>query len=396
MKGLDNQQPSLQRKVQRLEQLLHECIGRMTDTEPYLRSIVGIRDKRTNATILYTTLTIQSIAAKYSNTKQPIYKLVIDDKPISRNNSYTVQYSCMTCGVHQEITLNLFTRKVNQGGSRCHSCVNKDAEKREVHSQFMLGTYEPPEKVSVKSLSLPDMLERSESDWSLEEEEFRDLYNRIHLSVEEFERIRPQIRDINHNKLTDLTSWEYVPHYRIWNQTRYVPMLIHRATNTIERPYYISFDCENCGEVFCHRDLEVVKNKLKVYCKDCSFTNKIFRIRTLTLKDGSKIRWQSVPERRFIEWCEEHRIPVRNGPKLPYTFRGVTKEYRVDFELPSHNQLVEIKDNHCWHKRQVESGQHSCKEAAANEWCKQNEYSYEVVFPKTIQAFKDRILSCKI
>ena len=66
--------------------------------------------------------------------------------------------------------------------------------------------------------------------------------------------------------------------------------------------------------------------------------------------------------------------------------------YRVDFELPQYNILIEMKDNHCWHKQQVESGKFGAKEAAANEWCTKNSYKYHVVFPKTLQKMKDSIL----
>ncbi len=370
----------------------------------YLKSIISVRDKNNTSDISLEILDIKHIAAKYSNTKNPIYKLVINGKEISRNNSYLVKYSCLTCGISQEITLNLFMRKVNTNGTHCISCVNKDKNKSELQSKFMTenakniinGLYEKKEPSKLKQLSLPDYLEKSNSDWNMEDDEFMDLYFRIHLTVDEFERIRHLIKGVNNNKLTDLSDWEYYPFYRIYNQTRYTPMLVNRLTNTIEKPYYVSFECECCGELHTHRDIEVIKNKIKIYCKDCSFTNTTFRIRNVTLKDGTKIRWQSIQEKRFIEWCNEHSIKIVNGPKIPYKFMDKDREYRVDFELPDHKLLVEIKDNHCWYKEQVTSGKQNLKEIAAKKWCQENQYTYNLVFPKNIQELKDRLLSCKI
>ena len=137
-----------------------------------------------------------------------------------------------------------------------------------------------------------------------------------------------------------------------------------------------------------HRDLEIVKNKLKLFCKDCSFTNKTFRIRQLVLKNNEIIMWQSVYERRFIEWCEEKNIPIQNGPKIPYMFQEKEHSYRVDFMLPQHKKIIEMKDNHCWHTGQVESGKFAAKNKCANEWAQTNGYTFHVVFPKTLSDFK--------
>lgn len=57
--------------------------------------------------------------------------------------------------------------------------------------------------------------------------------------------------------------------------------------------------------------------------------------------------------------------------------------------------LIEIKDNHCWHKEQVSSGKFQAKESAANELCKLTAFTYHVLFPKTLQKCKDSILKSK-
>lgn len=374
------------------------------DVSPYLNSIVSLRNK--TEAIIWKTLIIDKIAVKYSNTNKPIYKLVIDNKPISRNNDIYAKFNCITCGIQQEITLNLFMRKVNNNGKYCKACVNKSEEKASKHSLFMKdnskqiinGTYikEPLQKKA--DISLKEHIELSHNDWKDEDDEFKHNYFINHLTIDEFNNIKNKITGINHKKIIDLSQWTYEPVYRIWNQTKYTPMLINNDMKCVEKPYYITFNCENCDNEFCHRDLEIIKNKMKIYCKDCSFTNKIFRIRTMILNNGDKIKWQSIPEKRFIEWCQDNNINIKNGPKIPYIFNDINRIYNVDFELPNIKYLIEIKDNHHWYKTQVESGKQPEKEKCAINWSKEKNYKYVIVFPKTLQRIKEEILamSCKI
>jgi predicted RNA-binding Zn-ribbon protein involved in translation (DUF1610 family) len=362
--------------------------------------MIYIRNKISNETILKERCSIKKITSIYSNTKQPIFKLIIDSTPISRNNTYTVKYKCQTCLIEQEITLNLYMRKVNKEITGCDACKNRDVDKCNNHREFMKqngttvlsGCYIKNETIKVKTFTVDKHLEKSLSDWKEEEPEFKDKYFLYHLSHDDFERVRDKIISINNDKFINISDWNYFPSYRVYNQSRYTPMLVHKTDGIVEKPLYLKFKCDNCDDVFIHRDIEVIKNQYKILCKTCSFTNKIFCLRKYTCKNGLSVMWQSIPERRFIEWCEEHDITIKNGPNIEYTFNNYTHTYRVDFELPQYNILIEMKDNHCWHKQQVESGKFGAKENSANEWCKIKNYKYYVVFPKTLQKMKDFIL----
>lgn len=363
--------------------------------------MIHVRDKKDNTIILKDRCSIQKITSIYSNTKEPIFKLIIDNTPISRNNTYIVRHICQTCNLQQEITLNLYMRKVNKDISRCDACKNKDEAKCKNQSDFMkenatnvlAGTYTKLDmKVKVKSITLENHLEKSLLDWEQEEDDFKEKYFLYHLTIDDFERFREKIISINNDKFMNILDWEYFPSYRVYNQTRYTPMLVHKTDNCSEKPLYIKFRCDNCACTFIHRDIEVIKNHYKLLCQECSLTNKVFCLRKYNLKNGDTIMWQSIPERRFIEWCEEHNIIIKNGPKIEYTFNDKKHIYRVDFELPAHKMLIEMKDNHCWHKEQVVSGKFEAKELTAKEWCKISNYSYHVIFPKTLQKCKDSIL----
>lgn len=366
----------------------------------YFTNMIYVRNKTTNELILKERCSIEKITSIYSNTKAPIYRLIIDSTPISRNNTFTVKYKCQTCSTEQEITLNLYMRKVNRKITCCDACKNREVTKCNNHREFMKqngtnvisGSYIKEETVKVKTLTVQKHLDKSLIDWQEEEEDFKEKYFLYHLSEIDFERFRSKIISINNDKFRDISEWNYFPMYRIYNQTRYTPMLIHKTDNIVEKPLYLKFKCDNCDDLFIHRDLEVIKNQYKLLCKSCSFTNKIFCLRKYKCKDGSSIMWQSIPERRFIEWCENLNITIKNGPNIEYIFNNNTHTYRVDFELPKYNILIEMKDNHCWHKQQVESGKFGAKENSAIEWCKKNNYTYHVVFPKTLQKMKDSIL----
>ena len=371
----------------------------------YIQSIQSIRDKKTDTIIKWDKLSIEKIITKYSNTNIPIYKLIVDNKIIPRNNSYLIKYKCLTCSIYQEITLNLFVKKINKDIIRCHACVNKEENKRELQSNFMKenatniisGEYEKKEIVKVKNSSLEKHLISSQNEWENEDDDFKDNYFHIHLTNEDFNRIKSKIISVNNGKITNLSDWEYKPYYRVYNQTKYTPMLVNTKDNLVEKPLYISFICENCDSKFIHRDIEVVKNKIKLFCKECSFTNKTFRIRKLKLTNGENILWQSIYEKRFIEWCEQHNISIKNGPKIPYLFEDKERTYRIDFELPTVKRFLELKDNHCWHKQQIESGKFAIKEKTANEYAKEKGYKYDVVFPRNIAEYKNVLLNhCKI
>jgi len=367
--------------------------------QDYLNSIISIREKDDINCIKFNKLSIESIIAKYSNTKQPINKLVMDDKPISRNNNLIVKYQCFTCKAIQEITLNLFVRKINTNGKNCHLCVNMDENKRQKHSEFMFkeskniinGSYSNITTSKYPTI-LKDYLCLSDANWLEEDDTFKNEYFLKHLSIDEFNRIQKHIISIGNGKTTLSDNWSYYPYYRIYNQTRYIPVLVNIRDNMIDKLKYITFECENCNSHFINRDLEIQKNRFKILCQDCSFTNRTFQIKHYNLKSGDKILWQSVPERRFIEWCDENNIHIKNGPSIEYEFNNKLHKYKVDFELPNNKILLEIKDNHIWHKQQVESGKFDKKVECAKKWCQINNYRYVVAFPKTMSTLKEALL----
>jgi hypothetical protein len=76
--------------------------------------------------------------------------------------------------------------------------------------------------------------------------------------------------------------------------------------------------------------------------------------------------YQSKLEKKFVEWCNEKQLIVRNGPSIPYVFEEKSRVYRVDFQIA--DTLIEIKDFHIWHRNQIESGLWQTKIDAVNNY----------------------------
>jgi len=366
----------------------------MTTTQektPYIDAIQSVKNKTTNADLSSFPRTIQVLTHPASNTKVPVSRFLLDNQVVKRNNDLIIGYDCLNCRVRNEITLNLYMRKVSKNIRCCNACKNLDPKKRADHVAYMLGERKVATETKWMDKPLAQRISESKTMFHEEDSEFQTSYFLNHLTVDEFQRVRGKLLSVGQGKLTDLSVWEYIPFYRVWNQSKYTPMLVCFKENQIEKPAYVQWSCEECESAFVNRDLEIQKNRLRILCADCGFCNRTFKVRSILTPFG-KIRYQSVQERRCIEWFVEKGIPIANGPKVSYTFGDSVHVYKVDFQLPSLNALVEIKDNHIWHKRQIESGKWGKKEEAARAWAAEKGWTYEMVFPKTLSKWKEDVL----
>jgi len=372
----------------------------MTELKNYIDAIITVKDKVKN--IDYTELPrdVSIISHIYSNTKKPVPRFKLNDEVIKRNNSLVIGYKCLNCSILNNITLNLFLRKITNKIRCCDACKNLDDHKRSEHTSYMFGERVPPSKGDRWSgKSLIERIVDSKEYFTLEDDDFKRDYTLKHLSIEEFERVKHKMISVGNGKIKDLTDWEYLPYYKIWNQSRYTPMLVNSKLNAIEKPHYIEWKCEVCENMFTNRDLEVQKNRIKILCADCGFCNRTFKVKSFKTPWG-KITYQSQQEYRFIHWCIDNDIQIENGPTIEYLWNSKNHKYKVDFMIPKYKRLVEIKDNHIWHKKQIESGKWSQKEEIANKWCSINKFTYDLIFPKNLSLWKENIIkekeSCKI
>jgi len=62
-------------------------------------------------------------------------------------------------------------------------------------------------------------------------------------------------------------------------------------------------------------------------------------------------------------------------------------KYHVDFYIPDKKLLIEIKDNHIWHKREIDSGKWHMKEKIAKKYSIRNNLKYKIIFTQYLEDF---------
>ena len=344
-----------------------------------IANIVYIEDKKKNEKIEYASISFTLVSSKWSNTKVSIYKLIIDDNIINRNNSYRLSYKCISCDHINIVNLNNIVRKMNRNIIDCNYCKNLNLEKRDKQSAFMKsnnlfdGSY-----VKTKNFlnyTLEEQIDLSNNAFQSMETEFQFSYFRKHMPKQEFDRLRSTLISFQNKKYTNISDWEYIETFKTNNQTKFNPYLYNREKDLLEKIQYIEYKCMNCNSHFINRDLHIQKNKYKIFCKDCNFTNNIFKIRKTTNIKGKGITYQSKLELKFIQLCNKNGIEIVDGPKIDYTFNDKNRKYKVDFFIPKLNLLIEIKDHHHWHKKNLKSGLFDSKMGAVNSLIEKGVYN---------------------
>ena len=80
-------------------------------------------------------------------------------------------------------------------------------------------------------------------------------------------------------------------------------------------------------------------------------------------------------------------ILIQNGINIKYFFNDKERTYNIDFFIPSKKLLIEIKDNHIWHKNQMKSGRWEVKDKKAKEYAKNNGLEYKLIFTQYLEEF---------
>lgn len=349
--------------------------------------IVKVYDKITKEVIPNDKINIKTYLSPSSNIKTEVLRIFINDIVIKKNNSLMVEYKCNKCNRINIVCLNNLTRKLNNNTEYCNTCKNQEDNKYKKHHEFMLdnskniinGLYE---KNILNKVSLSEKILNDEKLFENMDDDFKDNYFRKHMTQKEFDLIKPKIISFQNNKFTDLSNFEYYPCVSIPNQMQFNPYLYDKTRDVLEKITYITFKCDNCEENFCNRDLNIQKNKYRILCKNCNFTNNTFKIRTTKNINGDIIKYQSKFELKLINFCNENNIILTNGPNIKYNLQNKEKIYRVDFMINSLGLLIECKDNHHWHKQNIETGQWNSKETAAKNYVLNNNLNkYLIIFP---------------
>lgn len=329
---------------------------------------------------------INKIVHKYSNTGVPLYRFFFNNEVITRNNHYLVTYKCINCESIHKVALNNILRKINRNITKCKICKEFDEIKRLNHSKYMLECCgKPKENIDIKKvITLKDKLISDQKAFDEYDDDFKNNYFRRNMSYDEFDYFRKKIISILNDKFKMDDDLIYYPIVSISNQTRFSPYLYSISRNCLEKIHHIKIKCDNCNSHFISKDLHSHKNRIKAFCKDCNLTNNIFKLRTYHNIANEKIIYQSKFELKFIRLCNDKKIYIINGPKVEYYFNNKKCTYKIDFAIPKLNYLIEIKDNHIWHREQINNGKWGEKIKGVENYIKNNEIytKFLVIFPK--------------
>jgi hypothetical protein len=343
------------------------------------------------------TVTIEFSTSKFSSKKESIWHIILNGKKLSRKDSYTFKYKCVTCSSIESTGTTQFMRKINSESICCYNCRNKNETKRLKQSEFMqsncfASSIKNDTEVKQKEIEKTSIELRNESvlSFNLKDDNFKDNYFHFHLNNTEYNTISKKIISFQNDKFSDIENYEFWPIFKSSNQMEFTSVLYDKTNKCIFKANEPKIKCENCNEIWKAKSLERFKNNVKVLCKDCSLVNKTFKIRTTQNVNKQQILYQSKLELKFINWCNQNNINVVNGPKIPYVFNNKNRKYKVDFQIQK--TLIEIKDNHIWHKKDLESGKWKAKEDAVFELIKNKEYNdYYLINPNNWDEYLNKI-----
>lgn len=325
--------------------------------------ITAVYNTKTGTQIPISTITVEFGHNKYSAKKLAVWRVIINSRRLGRKDALKFDYNCHTCGSKQQLVPISLMRKVNKCSPECVQCVNLNEGKRQAHSANFPSYADRAANAPQKPITYIEKRDASLEKFRQMDEEYKSKYFAFHLTQEDYARLLPKIQSFQNGKVTDFANIEYWPIYNSLNQMNFTHIMYNRQTQTVFKPHQPILKCDNCKSTWRAKSLEVYKNHMLINCRTCSLTNTIFRVRPTTNNLNELITYQSKLELKFIKWCDTNGITARNGPILPYEFNGKQTSYRVDFLVG--RILIEIKDNHIWHKNQLASGKWQAKESIA-------------------------------
>lgn len=316
---------------------------------------------------------------KYSNLEIPSNTLFYGEKPLN-SRKHKITYKC-ECGNISTIHLVKFLNKTSLNCSKCR----ETEEKRKRQSDLLKNKNFKKKIKPIKIYNLDEHIKESITDFNNENEVFIEKYFNKNIKKSEFDNFKEKIVSINNKSIVD-KSVVFIPILKVSNQTKYSQyVLIDNEKVLLSN---VQFKCENCDDIFntTRKLKEKVKN-YKVLCSKCGFCNKTFKLRKYITKFNDSITYQSSIEKMFITKCEELNIRILDGLNINYLFKNTNHKYRIDFLLPDYNILIEIKGNHIWHRKQLETGVWNIKQQYAESYSKENNLIYKLLFQEDIDNF---------
>jgi hypothetical protein len=311
-------------------------------------------------------LNIEFSQNKYASKKLAVWRILINGKCLTKSDKYKFEYNCVTCNSKHSLCPISLIRKVNKCSHECVECVNLNATKRANHSANFSTYAAKNAEAALEALTHLTYIQKRDAclaKFNALDDDYKTAYFACHLTSEDYSRISKNIVSFQNGKITDFENIEYWPVYNSTNQMTFTHIMYNTKTQTLFKPHQPIMHCDNCECTWRAKSIERFKNCHKIYCKTCSLCNTTFILRKTHNINNDVVMYQSQLELKFINWCNNSGFVINNGPIIPYEFNAKERTYRVDFVINS--TLIETKDNHVWHRAELESGKWQAKESAA-------------------------------
>jgi hypothetical protein len=354
----------------------------------FLDKIKTIYDENDNI-IDYNKLSIIFQNNKYSSKKNAIWHLNMELKNnsiirITKRLKYKINYNCITCDSKHLIGTTQILRKINKLSIYCNFCKNDIDEKKNKQIISLHQTLNNKNNEKIK-LSNIEKIKESKCIFDDMDDDFKENYFNYNLTLEEFDRMKPNIIAFQNGKIKMNKNIEYIPVFKCNNQICFTSMLYDKENDIIFKTNQPILCCNTCNTNWRAKSLERHKNNHIIRCKECSFVCNSFKIRKYHNINKEVITYQSKLELKFINYCNNNNIVVNNGPKVNYFYNNSNRKHSVDFEIILNNKkyMIEIKDNHIWHKNEMSNGKWNAKETSARNLIDNKIYfGYFMIFPK--------------
>jgi len=360
----------------------------MNIKENIMNSIIKIQNKSTKEDIPINTKELIFERSKYSSTTENIWHLIINGNKIKKSSEILFTYTCNICQAENVIGTTHMLRKIRNGNSRCVDCSRKEHNETPGHNCI-----NPANHIVKEILTKVQFHEKSVEEFENLDENYKNSYFLSHLTEEDYNRIRKKIISFGNDKYTDLDNYEFWSIYKVNNQMRFSSVLydtVHKCIFKADQPI---IECDNCEKQWRCKSIERFKNDYKLLCPDCKLCNRTFKIRPTKNINNETIIYQSKLELKFIDWCNNNNLVVKNGPNIDYFFKEKQRKYKVDFQIE--NILIETKDFHIWHRRQVSNGMWQKKIDAVDNYIVENKlWKYFFITPQNWNQMLKELINC--
>jgi hypothetical protein len=303
--------------------------------------ILGIWDKKQpTPRTAEEAIDVSTVRILRVDSRNPIWRLVIGDRVIKKNNTYVVHYRCGRCAREHVEALNSLMKKVNKGydvGASCVACVGQG-------SMGSMGGMGGGDRGCGNSGSLSSLVDDAERRFRTQmDDDFARMYFRKYLTVEEFDRLRPNILSFGGGKFTDVQAYAYVPCAGVPGKTdAFLPALYDARRDVVEKCLDFELRCDACATTFRCREIFAHKNRWKVLCEGCKFADEVPRYHYWDNCEGRQLSYANKIELNTIKFCNDHGIVLENGPMCVVSSHHGSRRIRPSFYAPALKVMLDV------------------------------------------------------